>query len=90
MPKHPEDPFDEFLQSLNMGSISSQQHEMDIFEHLEYGINVFVKYEINHFEYGTNVYPQILNGNLLRWEQYIQNMNWKFGVEYGINIFTKT
>ena len=40
-PKKPEDPSDNFLEILNMESISSNKHEMETLENLEYGINIF-------------------------------------------------
>ena len=42
-PTNPEDPFNTFLEILNMGSISSKKHGMRILGNLEYGINIYPK-----------------------------------------------
>ena len=42
-PENPEDPFNKYSKILNMGSISSRRHELDILGNLEYRIKIFKK-----------------------------------------------
>ena len=39
------------LEILNMGSISSKNHEMNMFDNLEQGLNIFQKHDMEFFNW---------------------------------------
>ena len=80
-PGSSEDPFNMFLQILNMRSIYSRKHGMDILEAFgKYGPRTIRRMFSEKLECEINIYRNTWNGHFVIWGQYLpENMKWKLG-----------